>query len=712
MPEENTLTETEGIITKKDLEIVDADPNEKEDDGIPVYMEKIDFNDEQIKKLRKEVFEWFEDYKAQRAALKLEEKWDAQEAQYDGEMSDESGMEFNLNVPVTKVKVDTVTRLATKAFIDSDPMFSVTPRPESQRNGLEDTISNQEDYLDYLFDEEINVASPVRMAIHQASVCDCSIIKVPFVYKERKRKREEFYSGKYQFDQASRFNVPKDLKLFVQNYPDAIKPGDKHHKYFKKLLNGQDIRIVVSYRAPIYNNPKPGFVNIRDFFVDTSTEGYEGLEEAQCKIERQQYTWWELKTKEDAGEFKNVDEMRHANNIEKDGSVKGVGDIKDYRRKKYQVLEVDYWFCADGDDDVKNEERIICWFGVESKAYLGAIYYPYYAVDSIYLPFYLKKKKTGFYKGGIAEDLTDSNLAQNAILNFTLTGAWIANTITPIVKSGSTVARQFLEDRWTHGVPIELPDETTDIGDEIDFLPKTPQNTSELVNILLYMQKLDDDNTGISSLASGKESPTDPRAPAAKTALLMKQTGINIEDYINCLLPSFSRLGEIVLQLIYQFSREDRKFRVRRKAQEVTGDDPFGVITRDQMVARTNIQSRAGGFAFDKVNEKRENLALVQILREEPALARRPEAVWNLYRTLIKSWSPMWKNKVDEIWPSPEEFRNEQLQIGMQALQIYFQKLKATKEAGATPEVNAQEFIELLAQMEAAAYTPPQEEGS
>ena len=192
--------------------------------------------------------------------------------------------------------------------------------------------------------------------------------------------------------------------------------------------------------------------------------------------------------------------------------------------------------------------------------------------------------------------------------------------------------------------------------------------------------------------------------------MLMQQTGTNIEDYIKCLLPSVNMIGQILLKLIYQMSKQGRQFRQRARAGAVVGGDPFGFISRDEMIAKTNIQSQAAGFAFDERIEKQATLALVQLLRGEPEFMAKPGAVDQLFRTLIKQWSPKWKNKVDQIWPTKEEFMKGQFEIAIKAIQAYAMKLKQERETlKKEPEVNIKDLITMMSQLQAAAVTPPQQ---
>jgi len=700
--------ENNTLIDKQDLIITDAekDTRREEELEIPQYKETVDLTDDQINRLKVEVFDFWQMLKDERASGNWEERWDNLDAQYNGEMDDSTNSEFNLNVPVTKKKVNDLVKFSMKAFFGSDPKFVITSRPGMVQEGKEEVCEHQEDYLDYLLDEEIDLKSPLRKVLHSGILKHIGYLKAVYAYERKKRKREEDYSGEWKKNEETGQREQPGLKLFLENYPQAEEEGNSNHKYFKRLKSGKDISIVVEFNEVVYNNPRFSHVGIKNLWYPLAVEGYQGLCDCQITVEKQEYTWWELKKKEKEGDFINVEDMKFDVGGKKEA-------YKNFQQRKYEVIEVVYWFNLENSDDNEDEIRLVCWFDAsEKKVFLGAIYYPYYLVESYYIPFNITENKEGAYQDGLGEDLTDSHLAQNAVLNFTLTGAWIKNTVTPIVPQGSSVAEQFLENRWTHGIPIEVPvNDMQTIDSGIKFLEKSQVNTQELMNILLFMSKLDDDMSGISSLASGKETPLDPRAPAAKTAMLMKQSGISIEDYINCLLPSFNLIGEICLKLIYQMSKEGRTYKQKRRASQVTGQkDIFASLSRDEMVAKTNIQSRARAFAFDKIQEKQENLALYQILRQELAASGNRQGVHELVRTLIKSWNVTWKNKVDQIWPSPEQFQIEQVQLVGQALQIYLGQIAKQKEAtGVEPQVDMNAFMQLFQQVQAQTLMSPEE---
>lgn len=697
---------------KYDIKVKDIQEKKdsEADDDVPTYKTKIELSDTQINKLRKEVFKHWELLKESRDSKKLEKKWEALDAQYDGEVEVTFNQEFNMNLPITKIKVDNIVIAGVKSFLESDPMFSVHVRPEAMRQGREYVADRQSEYLDYLFDEDIHIESPLKQVLHCSTLKDVGILKTVYEYTRKPRKREEFYSGKYTIDPKTQQMDHPGLKAFTTQYPGATDENNPLNKYVKRLLSGKDINIVVEYQECIYDNPRSTFVDIKNFWCDLDTEGYEGLCNANITVELIPMSWSELKKKEANNDFINVDEVKYSS--PDDASKEKRDMVADYKMCKHDIIEVNYWFNPDEDnDDPNNEYKLVCWFSVVSKAFLGAIYYPYYGVECYYLPFYIKDKRPGFYKGGIAEDLTDSHLIQNALINFLLTGEWIKNTVTPIVREGSRVAEQFLHDRWTHGIPIEVDQNASSLDRDVTFLEKPSTNTQPMTELMLLMGRYDDDVTKVSSYKSGRESPSDPTAPATKVALLLKESGQGIEDYVRSWLPSFNKLGEIHLQLIYQMSTDGRRYKTNRQADVVTGGDIFETITRDEMVAKTTIQSQAMSFAFDQLAEKQGNLILFGQLRSDPAIAQNPEAVYTMLRALVKSWSPYWKNMVDKIVASPKQLQIMQLKTTMQAIGVYLQGLEANRQKGGQPQPALQDLMALVAQGQASLTPPPQKPG-
>jgi len=718
---------------KPDYKITDAPDRTREQEKqeelhIPAYNSQLKLSDEQLKRLSKE---WKLEHDAidkEWKAAGLIEKFDSLDNQYEGNLEQQEDRQFNVHKHTTKVKVDTATRYAKKAFLKSDPIFSISPRPEYSKEGGVDVCEQQQEYLDYKLDEgEIPFKSPLGKVLHSAGVKGAGILKVPHEIKREKCKREELYKGtptygvsltndleNPQVMEMDQETLDKYLKVkpeakyqmvsnkglddFIASYPDA---QEKYPGYVKKLVEGKEIRIVVEYEDITYNDPLPKYVVLQNFRCRLTCQGYEGMKTTKLLDEKMSYTWWELKQEEAAGKFFDIDKLKveYGN----DGEPKKKGD-KDkekegYENEVYNVFESIFYFKVEEDDEEYTKIRF--WIEEDSKKVIGVTLYPYYGVPCYYVPFYVYDKWEGWLQPGIAEYLTDTNIAEDAFLNFMLEALWANNLITPIVPEDSAADIQFLEKEWVHGLPIKAK------AGEIDFLQKymKPPDVGGLVMMMNILTRHGDDTSQISSYSTGRESPMDPDAPARKTLALLQQAGINIEEYIDNLLPSFNETGKIFLQLTYQMSKEGRKYRPKGRGGE------FKEISRAAMIARTNIQSQAMAFNFDALEENKKDLALYQTVRSEPLIASNPQAVWIMLKQIIKNWSPKWRNNVDTILPTLEELQKSQLQICVKALAMYIQaKAQESEITGVKPEFEIAEIQKVMQQAMSELATPPSEE--
>jgi len=741
----------------QEYEITDSRKEFDKDDETPRYMEQLSLDDETSQRLSKEIVEELDAIKEEYKKESYDVKWASLENQYEGKQTVNENQMFNLHRPTTKVKCDTVERFIKKAYLEIDPKYSMSPRPDFAEVGQE-VCERQEDYIDYKLDNEfdgIAFSQPLSKVVHNAVVKNGGILAVDYDIEIEQRKREETYEGtpvytverynsasgepyemEMKQDEYEEFlaklsksqedgELPEEYKLlnvenrgldsFLSSYPDA---RDNYPGYVKKLENGKTINISVDYEEVVYNDPRLRNVSPSNFYVRTSVEGYQGLRSTKLICERRNYTWWDLKREEakPGSQFKDIDRLIYEYDMDESHHKKGgrpkrkkndtdsFNKKSDYKYRTYDILQCTYYFKLKETDE--EERKIQCWIDEESEIVLGALLYPYYGVSCNYIPFFISDKWDGFWQQGLAEYMTDMNLAENLMLNYSLEAVYMRNTMTPITKNAE-VLEAFLEKDFTHGVPLPCA------PNEVDFLQKYMANidTRSLIAFLEIILRAEDDVSGVSAYTTGKESEIDPNAPASKTIALMRQSGLNIEEFIKSLLPSFNKVADILLQMTYQMAEEGgRKYRPR-PGRAVKGEDPFGTITRDDMKARTNIQSQAMSFAFDELNAKREWVSLLQLIRGELGFARHSEAVWFFFRELIKSWSPKFRNIVDKIWPPFDKFKAEQQKVAVEAVTKYMQaKAMESQATGQAPELNPMEIVQLVNDMTSEQMTPASED--
>jgi len=676
---------------KFEIEHKSASDKKMKDEGIPVYMEKLELSDDQKKRATKEIRAEIKIIQEERDKDQLEKKWQALDNQYEGEVTDDDLAQFNLNRNVTKVKIDNIVTSCNEAFFESDPMYAVTPRPEYGKNNI-DVCEKQEDFLDYKVDN-LPFMPELDLVYHSAAVKGTGWLEIFYDIKREDRRREESYESKMeQVDdgQGNMTMVSRGLEEFLSNWPDA---AIDHPGYIKRLMAGKDIEFVADYKETIYNDPRPKYHDIKDIYVRLKTDGLEGLKTTRLIAIKENFTYWELKREETDGKFYDIDKLV----LKEDGKRPDNFETMDF-----DIFKCTYYFRMKEDDD--KETKIVCWLAEEKKIIIGSTLYPYYSVGCTLIPFYVKRKLKGIYQPGVAEDMTDSNLAENAILNMTLETAYINNTVTPITKDAETQA-QFLEKRFAHGVPIEAD------ANSIDFLQKymKPADIGGLLSLMQYLVLGDDQVSRVSSLMSGAESPFDPNAPARKTMALLQQSGRGVMDYVKHLLPSFNEIGYILLAMYFQMSKQGKAY--APKPERIVGDNPFATLNRNEMVARTNIQAQAFAFVEDKVNEKVLDLSLYQAVRQEPLIAKNPDAVHFLLKTLVEGWSKKWKNAALKVIPSMESFKKMQLEAALNGVVMYANGvLQESKTTGVEPELKPEELLKVVADLQSQLVSPVSEE--
>ena len=249
---------------------------------------------------------------------------------------------------------------------------------------------------------------------------------------------------------------------------------------------------------------------------------------------------------------------------------------------------------------------------------------------------------------------------------------------------------------------------------EIDFLNNymKPPDVRSLMALKAEITKNAGDLSGVSDLRTGRESPLDPTAPGNKTLALLGESGKNVEDYVKEIAKGFAIDAACVLKIYFEISQKDIPYFSRRTAQ-VVGEDPFKKISKGELIARTTLQPMAHAFDFDKLNAKKEDVALYQILRSEPLVARNPHAVWILLRNVARNWAPKWRNSIDQILPSLEALKKQQAQLAVQAVAQYVDvKTKEAEASGQPLKFDPMELVQMMSDVQAQFVNPPPKEGA
>jgi len=701
-------------------------PEDKEDEiEVPQYILQLDLSDTERKRIVKEIEAEFNAIKKERDDAGIDKKIEVVNKLYEkGLIEEDEEQQFGVSRHLTKDKVDKVVNRVNQAQLEAQPHHAILPRPDfSGKNGNE-VASMQEDFLDYKLDEVIPYRDPTELVNHTCALQGNGIKKFELKLEVERSKRDETYIGEplyYINDGKTKMRVPKEeaesqidnpdvrieyenkgIEEFLSQYPEG---REKYPGIIRKLDKGETYSGTFEYDEILYDDPMVKCVDLQNFFVRLSTEGNIGLATTRLIVERETYSWWELKKLSEKPEYyeDEINKLMYANDGDQEKDKKKEG----YENEVYVVWNCTYYTTLK--DDTK-ETKNKFWIAEERKAMIGAIRWPYDQLRCEYIDYHMPKKRQGFYQPGLGEYLKDDSITIDAFTNYLLEAMWIANTITPIAKTNSSTYNQWVENRFTMGTVLESDD-----GKNIRFVNEfiRPPDVNGILSTLAWVNQGSDQKLGINSAAmTGRADPLDPNAPARKTMALMAESNINIKAYIMAMSPSMNADAYALLALYYQVCKKGIKYRKRnRPGKEAVGGDPFAQISREQLVARTNIQSQAYVFAIDKLNETKENFLVMQVLRSEPLVASDPQKVFNLISAWLVRVSQYWKNNADKILGNPAEVQQKIIQTTLQTVKTYVQQANQKAEiSGTPPEYNPQELLAMVAQMQKFIATPPNKE--
>lgn len=660
----------------------------------------LDLTEEQYTRLAKDVEAEFEAIKQERGdihSVNFDSFMDSMDNQRRGKMPKSAKRAYNLDTRLTPIKCGDIKNAIVSSLLGVDPPISVTPRPGYALEGGSNVCNQQQEFIDYALDERIPIRKPLSLAASSAVYKKVGMLKWVHKVRKEKRIRQEKFKGEpsAELDAKTGQIIRKNpgLEDFLLSYGDCLEKYPAKYQWIAdRLIEGKEVEFDAEYDEIVYNDPFPVFVDNRNFYVRKDTDGYIGLCETKATIERVPYSYYQLKKFEEEYDFINIDKL-----IEDEKT----GKPRDgYEKEKFDVLEVVFHFRLNEDDD--EYTKILCFFHEKDMLYLGGVFYPYTTIDSYYVPHYVTEEEAGFYQLCPAEALTDPHLAKNAIFNHTLEGAHMATTISPIAPKGSDTDIQMLEGTWANGMTMYADDPKA-----LDFVSNKikPFDIQSLLVLNSELSRLAGEITKVSDLRSGKETPLDPNAPASKVAMLLQESGRGVKEYVDVFKDGFNIDAQIILRMYYEIGLTEYDY-IDRRTRAVAGTE-IKKISRAAMIARTNIQSQAMAYDFNKLQAKREDFAMNEFLKGEGLIVGNPRANYERIRLMVAGYGPKWKNSLHILLPPWEEFQRQQSTIALQATMKYFEAAARHAQAtGQPPQLDPDQMIAFIGQLQAKATMP------
>lgn len=527
---------------------------------------------------------------------------------------------FRLNMPVTKKKVREVVNWIKQAYLDSDPIWAINTKD----NSLLQLAMKVEQQLDFSMDNEIESQDDLAQTLFEAGHHGCGVLVPSWCYEEDVVRDVVSYSG-FVPGRNIEESVESlaEIFRFEKDFPNWREEPEARSMHLS-LVNGNDVNREVTYTAAVRNKPEHTHVPTKDVRVYPHTEGIKGLRRTPLYGYVRQYTRMELEELAQEGTI-DEDSLRLVfPEPLRDESPRDEVEMRDVSH-----LTIRYRF---GDNPYS---RYKVWFEERSKVVLRIRAFPFWINEPDLIPFYVNQEYPGFFKKGIAYDTLDDHTASNALFNMFLNAVDMANSLRLKAKERSLAYQMIVTRNWSPHMPIPYKDDPN----EIDAFPFPTNHMGPMVQAIELVRRNTDENTSTSALQSGRESPTDPSAPAAKTALLLQQVEPAKKEYIRSLEPSFRLLGKWTLMLYYQAIRLGW-------IEAIPGLEDVPPETLKDLANK--LYPRALLFEFDRGGRQQRNLLLGQTITNVFGQAR-PDIVMKVWRIIFSQWDSQWSRIVDTL---------------------------------------------------------------
>lgn len=527
---------------------------------------------------------------------------------------------FRVNVPVTKKKIREIANRVKQAYLDSDPIWAVTSPPGQPEQHL--LAQEVERGLDHQMDQELDSIDDLSQALFESVLHGTGFLEACWDYQEDVVRDLATYTP---FDGVTLDSL-NDLFRFEADYPNWTEEPELRRLH-TRLATGRPVEVLISYSTPVRNHPKLRFIPSTDVRVYPSVAGAEGLRITPLYGYVRTYTRAEL------------EELARANQIDADALTRVFDDAQrekttgaEEQQDTYEVFLGTARYQLQGDQE---PARYKVWFETESGVLLRTRRWWWWSADPDLIPLYTRQEDPGFFKRGFAWDLVDTHTCQNVMMNLLLNAIDRANSMQFKAKSGSMAEQHLLARRWSPHLP--MPYETDPA--EVEPMLSNTAHITAIVQGLQLLKLQADEETQTSSLQSGRESPTDPSAPATKTIALLRQVEPNTKETLRSLEPGFRVLGRWVLLMYYQAKR----------LGWISAIPGFPEIPDEQLpeLAR-QLAPRAVLFEYDRSQRVQTNVTVMGLLAQYA-----PQAVPVALKTVIGQMDSQWARLVNQLPLTP-----------------------------------------------------------
>lgn len=350
------------------------------------------------------------------------------------------------------------------------------------------------------------------------------------------------------------------VEEFQRDYPDADTAGVSEEEYQRLLdkflvIAEMELRVDFNYDFVEHDAPEYELVPLARFvFYPTFAASIRQLELYGRNYFRSEM---ELKLKAKRGEFYEQAVEQLINRGDKGSpdqwtaSRNFIEGVMPYQDEKHPIELADLVYKCDLDDD-GIPERYLVTFAPEKRIVLRMEWYPIRRNINNCVAFRFQKREGRLLGVSLMGDTEDLFLFMDSIHNHRNNVRMLATA--PIVMANAKFKEQLEPGRTESiirpGVTFWVDDPDKAMKQLILQNLDQPGNSLDEENLIVRYIEL---RTGTTQGLSGKETPSDPRAPMGKTLAMINQANLRLDDFIDEYRKGFPELGDLQCALYFQY---------------------------------------------------------------------------------------------------------------------------------------------------------------
>ena len=557
----------------------------------------------------------------------------------------------NVHVPIIGIYCKVYHSIERRSILGSENIWTI----ETSEETLRELIPEVEEAINYKSRNEWNISDALSDVFWTTNRDGLGILEIEYVEEiEEDVKDFVLISTPEQF--MEEFPTPEESQMAPEQWMML------QQAVVSQATLEDPLEIPIVYDKVLYRGPYAEVIDLADFVVLPATaidisyrhaRGYGKrfyMRKALVKQKGKSGEWDSESVKELLEECKNSSEISEYKKAKED--IEGLSRSKDNDELEFFKLCYHCKLEKEGKD-----VKLMVIYNLEYEKLVFYVEFPL-RIDN-YALFRIEKRPNRLVGSCIPKELEDLNEEIDALHNQRINSRKIAEV--PSFKGKKSAKTDFDPEAeanlWRPGVIFWLDD--PDSFDQFKVQPVDLNSSMLEEKNDIQISSL---HVGVEPfLFSGNPASQNPDAPGNKTAMLIQQSNLRMDDPISELRDGVEAVGNIILALEYQFGDN----LITYVSSDLNGVQQTKTVPKRILRKGLNMRMHGVTVALNPEAEFSKWMQMTMALMQFPMIQSRPESQHELLSQTLRSGRVPGRKK---ILPSLQEMQMQQIQMMSQAI--------------------------------------------